>query len=126
MKRHHIDESLWLAEDDDGEIRLLENTGDSIRALSLPEYALQLAQEVMRLRAVIDLAGELERLGPGRGTDVNGATIWRNRGRYGYEISPNRETREGSPVGTASDAARLVHGVRTSLRSKLETSLETP
>ena len=124
MNRHHIDESVWLAEDEGGEVRLLENNGETVRALSLPSHALQLAQEVMRLKSVLEFAGELERLGGARGLETDLGTAWRLRGQSGYRVDLDGED-EPAIVLTASDAARLAYGLPGSLQDKVNETLET-
>ena len=122
MKRHHIDESLWLAEDEHGEIRLLENDGESVHALSLVPHARLLAQEVMRLRAVLDFAGALERLGGAAGLETDLGTVWRLRGQAGYRVDLDADD-ESANVLTASDAARLAHGLPCFLAGRVVETL---
>ena len=123
--RHYLTNSVWLATgDDDSTVRLLEHNGKAIQALPLPDHALQLAQEVLRLAEVLEFAVKLEALNGGGGLETDLGTVWRNRTSSGYRIDLDAEE-DSVHVLYAADAARLAFGLRAPLQDKVNETLET-
>lgn len=92
--------------------------------ISAPSVAGLAIDEVFRLRTVLNFAAGLERLGGGSGLETDLGTVWRHRGQSGYRVDLDGED-ETVDVLTASDAARLAHGLPSSLTDKVQETLET-